>query len=124
MSFATIGSWIDRKLDGAQKSWRGSEAKKTIERVMERSKQAVTDTADRVSISTNQAKTNLKSNMEEIDRKNEGKGFFKKMMDVGMQGGLVGLATRKAGEKKETLPAAKTEAPKNIPEHVDGWNIS
>lgn len=122
MSFATIGSWIDRKLEGAQNSWRGSEAKKTIERVMERSQKAVTDTADRVSISAGQAKDNFKTNMEEIDRKNQDQGFFKKMMDVGKQGGFIGLAMKKPGEEKPAAP--KQEAPKNIPEEVNGWNIS
>jgi len=120
MKFASIGSWMDRKIEGAQKSWRGSEAKKTIDRVMEKSKQTAQDVTDRVSISTLEARGNLKTNLDTINKENEGKGFFGKAMEVGKQGGLIGLMFKKpAGKEREAKPSNT----KPIDEH-EGWNIA
>lgn len=120
MQFASIGSWMDSKIDGAQKSWRGGEAKKTINRVMEKSHQDAQDITDKVSISTTEASDNLSTNLESIDKKTEGKGFFKKAMEIGKQGGFVGLMLKETEEKEQEK---KPNNLKPIEEH-QGWNIA
>ncbi|MCD4784402.1 MAG: hypothetical protein K8T10_11330 [Candidatus Eremiobacteraeota bacterium] len=116
MKFASIGSWMDRKIEGAQKSWRGSEAKKTINRVMEKSRQTTQNVTDRVSISVAETRENFSTNLDRISKENKGKGFFKKAVEVGKQGGFIGLMLEKAEETKpgNTKPADAHQ----------GWNIA
>lgn len=125
MKFASIGSWIDRKLEGAQNSWRGSEAKKTIDNMMEKSKTAVIDTADKVSVTTEHAKSNLDGNLTAIRQENPEKGFFGKAMEVGKQGGFVGLMMKKPESAQQEKVSPEMESPKEtqIQQH-DGWNIT
>jgi hypothetical protein len=120
MNFTSIGAWLDNRIDGAQRTWKGSVAQQTINNVMERSQQAAHTAVDKVSITASDAKENFQSNLKAVEAKNEGKGFLKKAFDVGMQGGLVGLMMKKP-EAAPQPPAQTTPPP--VQQH-EGWNIS
>lgn len=112
MGFGQIGAWLDNKISGAGQAWQNSGTKQTVDSVAAKTKQAVTDTADKVNISADQAKGNFTGNMAEVNAKTEGKGFFSKAMEVGKSGGLVGMAFKKpAGAAEEAKPEKPAEAP-------------
>ncbi len=116
MGFAKIGAWLDNKMSGANQAWQNSGTKQTVDSVAAKTKQVVTDTADKVSISATDARENFGSNMAEVNAKTEGKGFFSKAMEVGKSGGLVGMAMKKpAGAAEEAKPEKPAEAPATPP---------
>lgn len=119
MGFGQIGSWLDNKISGANQAWQGSGTKQTVDAVAAKTKEVVTDTADKVNISAAEAKDNFNSNMAEVKGKTEGKGFFGKAVEVGKSGGLVGMAFKKPAGTEETKPekpAAEAAAPPAVPQ--------
>ncbi|MFP4496577.1 MAG: hypothetical protein ACLFQV_00065 [Vulcanimicrobiota bacterium] len=134
MKFASIGQKLDNFIGKSTQTWRGSQAKKTIDNVMEKAKNAAGEAKDSVSISTTEARSNLKQNMATI--KQEEPGFLKRAWNVGMSGGLVGMARKSPEEfkaqKSSSLPPpphAKAATPPPLPaekqvEQVEGWNIA
>lgn len=134
MGFASIGRWIDKKIESAGKSWRGSQAKKTIDDVMSRSFEAAGKVSDRVSIEVREAGDNFKENLERINRQNKDSGFLKKAVEVGKQGGLVGLMFKKNPEDSQQKAVKAKEPEKTVQQkkssnlkpqdQINGWNLA
>jgi len=128
MKLAKVGAWMDKKISGAQTAWKNSDTKKAVDSAVVKTKQAVIDTKDKVCIAADKAGDNFDANMEVVNKKSEGKGFFNKAFNVGMQGGLLGMTMKKPeeakAEEKPTAPPKPQQTDAKPVEQHDGWNIA
>jgi hypothetical protein len=107
MGFAAIGSWIDNKLDQAGTSWRGSQAKKVVDDLMERSKNATGEVREQFDQAYYTAQDNLDAGLTKIEKDNPDAGMMKKLLEVGKRGGFIGLAMKGADGHVQETPAQK-----------------
>ena len=115
MDFTGIGSWLDVSIDRAQQSWRGNEARKTIQDIIERSVNSLDGSRDQVTLS------------------GSGKGektSFHGVLQNAVNSGNDGSSIRPKTDMKvieQKLLGMKGPPPTithNRVHQIDGWNVS
>jgi hypothetical protein len=105
LNFHTISGWLDTNIDKAQQSWRGNEARRTIEEVMQRAHTGINVT-DSVSTQMDFSRTKTP------DQKDTFAEVFKEKLENQAQ------QTR---DEMKTLFKSKDSV---IPNQFEGWNIT
>lgn len=122
MKFSTIGAWLDTNISNAQNSHIGRKAWQAIEKVQERAMDTAGQVTDSFSISTSDMKENLSQQVSEIRKEN--KSLFATAMEIGRQGGLIGLMMKGQKESRETPVTPSTLPAMKEPEQHNGFFIS
>jgi hypothetical protein len=108
LNFHTINGWLEKKIDQAPQSWRGNEARRTIEEVMQRSTQAA---QSGISITDSVANIDFRR-PNQSDNRNSFAGVLNEKLSDNTQ------------QTREDLQSMIKSTKSLIPEQFDGWNIS